>query len=591
MLEWEKRYYELAAANGDAGVKPVVGITASYGDGVSQLAEAYYESVRMAGGVPLILPATDNIGHIEEVLRKVDAFIFAGGGDINPLTLGEEPQARLGNINEKRDLQELVLMRRAMDKQMPVLGICRGIQVMAAATGGKLIQDLASHKAEKPEGMAMPLLKHSQQAARHIATHTVKIEGGTMLRDIFGTERLEVNSFHHQAVATVGKGMRIAAVSPDGVIEAIESTEHKSAIGVQWHPESFYVLADNRMLPLFRWLVGEAEEYRRARRIHEEVLTLDTHCDTPMFFDKDIDFSKRDDRILVDASKMRDGGLDAAIMAAYLPQGTRDEASLKAATRKADELLDGIERRIASVEGVGIASTPRELRELKAAGKLAVMRAIENGYAIGRDIGNVERFRKRGVVYMTLCHNGDNDLCDSAVRSTDEHGGLSPFGREVVGEMNRVGMMVDLSHGGRRSFYDALEVSRAPIVCSHSSCRALCDHPRNLDDEQMRSLAARGGVMQITLYPGFLRKDGEATILDAMAHLDHAVRVMGIDHVGLGTDFDGDGGVAGLASASELINYTRQLLRRQYGVEDIQRLWGGNFLRVMEEVQNMGANT
>jgi len=192
------------------------------------------------------------------------------------------------------------------------------------------------------------------------------------------------------------------------------------------------------------------------------------------------------------------------------------------------------------------------------------------------------------VVYMTLCHNGDNDICDSAARTNNEHGGLSAFGREVVREMNRVGMMVDLSHGGVRSFYDALELSTAPIVCSHASCRALCDHPRNLDDEQMKALAAKDGVMQVTLYPGFLRLDGEATILDAMAHLDHAVEVMGIDHVGLGSDFDGDGGVPGLASASEVINYTRQLLKRRYSVEQIQMLWGGNFLRVMEMVQRSG---
>ncbi|MBR3373934.1 MAG: dipeptidase, partial [Bacteroidaceae bacterium] len=313
-----------------------------------------------------------------------------------------------------------------------------------------------------------------------------------------------------------------------------------------------------------------------------------THCDTPMFFHEDIDFSRRDDRIQVDSSKMRDGGLDASIMVAYLPQRDRDEASLKAATAKANELLDGIEQRIASAPGVGLANTPADLRRLKAEGKLAIMRGIENGYAVGRDLSNVERFRRRGVVYMTLCHNGDNDICDSAARTNNEHGGLSAFGREVVREMNRVGMMVDLSHGGVRSFYDALELSTAPIVCSHASCRALCDHPRNLDDEQMKALAAKDGVMQVTLYPGFLRLDGEATILDAMAHLDHAVEVMGIDHVGLGSDFDGDGGVPGLASASEVINYTRQLLKRRYSVEQIQMLWGGNFLRVMEKVQRSG---
>jgi microsomal dipeptidase-like Zn-dependent dipeptidase len=185
---------------------------------------------------------------------------------------------------------------------------------------------------------------------------------------------------------------------------------------------------------------------------------------------------------------------------------------------------------------------------------------------------------------MTLCHNGDNDICDSA-RGSQTHGGLSAFGREVVREMNRLGIMVDLSHAAESSFYDALELSETPIVCSHSSCRALCDHPRNLTDDQMRALAQKGGVMQVTLYNGFLVKDGEATIEDAMRHLEHAIDVMGIDHVGLGTDFDGDGGIRGLASSSELLNFTRQLLARGYSEADIQKLWGGNFLRVMNDVQ------
>jgi microsomal dipeptidase-like Zn-dependent dipeptidase len=153
--------------------------------------------------------------------------------------------------------------------------------------------------------------------------------------------------------------------------------------------------------------------------------------------------------------------------------------------------------------------------------------------------------------------------------------------------MNRLGLMVDLSHAADKSFYDALTISRTPIVCSHSSARALCDHPRNLTDDMMRALARKGGVAQTTLYPGFLRSNGQATILDAIAHLEHAIQVMGIDHVGLGTDFDGDGGVSGLADASELINFTRQLLARRYSERDIQKIWGGNFLRVMTQVQQM----
>ncbi len=152
--------------------------------------------------------------------------------------------------------------------------------------------------------------------------------------------------------------------------------------------------------------------------------------------------------------------------------------------------------------------------------------------------------------------------------------------------MNRQGIMVDLSHASEQSFYDALEISKTPIVCSHSSCRALCDVPRNLSDDQLRALARKGGVVHVTLYPGFLRKEGEATIRDAVEHLNHAVTVVGIDHVGIGTDFDGDGGVIGLAHSSEMINFTLTLLKNKYSERDIQKIWGGNWLRVMAQVQN-----
>ena len=218
------------------------------------------------------------------------------------------------------------------------------------------------------------------------------------------------------------------------------------------------------------------------------------------------------------------------------------------------------------------------------------MLGIENGLALEHHIENVEHFARRGIVYITLCHNGDNDLCDSA-RGMQTHGGMSQFGAEVIREMNRLGIMVDLSHAHEKSFYEALEISATPIVCSHSSCRALCDHPRNLTDDQMRLLASKGGVMQVTLYPGFLRSEGTATIVDAMKHLEHAIEVMGIDCVGLGTDFDGDGGVCGLADSSEMINFTRQLLRRKFNERDIQKIWGGNWLRVMTRVQSLRQNT
>ena len=268
-------------------------------------------------------------------------------------------------------------------------------------------------------------------------------------------------------------------------------------------------------------------------------------------------------------------------MVAYLPQPTENPTAF------ADSIFDQIEVIVSqNSDYVRIASTPRDLWMNKHQGLKSIMLGIENGIAIDSKLENLQHFVDRGIVYMTLCHNGDNDICDSA-RGNSTHQGVSDFGRQVIAEMNRLGIMVDLSHASEKSFYDALELSEQPIVCSHSSCRALCDHPRNLTDEQMRALAAKGGVMQVTMYNGFLVKDGEATVMDGLRHLEHAIEVMGIDHVGIGTDFDGDGGVRGIANASELLNFTRMLLSRQYSEQDIEKIWGGNFLRVMSQVQSV----
>ena len=355
-------------------------------------------------------------------------------------------------------------------------------------------------------------------------------------------------------------------------------------------------LASNRQIPTLligqenpdiQELIREATLFKEAKSLHNRILTLDSHCDTPMFFDQQINFASRDPKILVDLHKMTEGHLDATIMVAYLEQQGLTDEDLLAATAKADRILNEIEAMVAkSSQFVNIAYTPADLYRLKAERKKAIMLGIENGYAIGKDLQNVERFRNRGVVYMTLCHNGNNQLCGSC-RFNDEGLGVNAFGEEVIHEMNRVGMMVDISHAGDQTFYDALDISTKPIVASHSSSRALCNHPRNLTDDQLRALAAKGGVAQVTLYNGFLKEEGQATLQNAINHLNHMVDVMGIEHVGIGTDFDGDGGIIGCASASELINFTRCLLKERYSEEDIRRIWGGNFLRVMEEVQKV----
>ena len=561
----------------EAERQPVIGITGNYDDLSCKLGQGYYKSVVAAGGVPVVIPPVADKAVLVNTLSHIDALILSGGGDINPLFVGEEPSPRLRGINQERDLPELMLTRLAYNRQIPILGICRGIQVLAAALGGKVAQDITINAN----------VKHSQDADRSELTHSVKVQQGSTLFNIYGQEKLLVNSFHHQAVKDPGDKFRVVAKSTDGIVEAMESNEYKSILGVQWHPECF-----EEGLPLFRWLVDEAKAFRRANAVHDRVLTLDTHCDTPMFFPQGIHFDQRDSKILVDLHKMTEGRQDATIMVAYLPQpkigetfSSKVDFDVPGPVEYADLIFDKIEEIVdKNRKYISIARTPGDLYEDKRHGRKSIMLGIENGLALNGQLQNLQHFAQRGIVYMTLCHNGDNDLCDSA-RGCNTHGGLSRFGEQVLREMNRLGIMVDLSHAAEKSFYDALALSTTPIVCSHSSCRALCDHPRNLTDEQMRALAAKGGVMQITVYAGFLRKEGEATILDVMAHLEHAIKVMGIDHVGLGTDFDGDGGVRGLADSSELINFTRQLLARNYSDRDIQKIWGGNFLRVMAQVQ------
>ena len=560
--------------------RPIIGITGNYGEKGCELASGYYQSVLEAGGTPFVIPPyDDNEESLLNTVLQLDGLVLSGGGDINPLLLGQEPIPELHSICPQRDEMELRLVKEAFNHQIPMLGICRGIQTLVAGLEGELYQDLNSQYKEAS------LIKHNQDLPREYASHSVNIERDSLLNEVMGDETIAVNSFHHQAVKSPGPHLRISARAMDGVIEAVESNEYKSIIGVQWHPECFILRGDRSMMPLFDWLINEASSFKEAKRIHNRILTLDSHCDTPMFFNQGIHFDQRDPKILVDLHKMAEGHLDSTIMAAYLPQGNRDPESSLAATAKANRILTQIEEMVASnCTQVDIAYTPEDLYRLKDQGKRAIMLGVENGYAIGKDLTQVEHFRKRGVVYMTLCHNGDNDICDSA-RGNNEHGGVSHFGAQVISEMNRLGMMVDLSHASEKSFYDALEISKTPIVCSHSCARALCDHPRNLKDDQLKALTQRDGVAQLTCYHGFLHSEGEATILDMVEHLNHMVNVMGVEHVGIGTDFDGDGGVRGFASASEVINFTRRLLRERYSEDDLRLIWGGNFLRVMKEIQ------
>lgn len=621
----ESHLREVYATYPESGHRPVIGITANYVDGDATLRDRYYSQVVRAGGIPVIIPPVDDKDVIVNTLDHIDALLLTGGGDHNPLWFGQEPSPLLHSINATRDLPELLITRLAFNRQIPMLGICRGLQTLALALGGGVAQDISEleHEAvpsEATEGTVgeagaalvqrgvVRTIKHSQDADRSLATHSVSLSPQSMLASIYATDGKEVNtlcvnSFHHQAVSHGGPRFKATAWAPDGVIEALESTEMKPILGVQWHPEW---LGDDG-LPLFRWLVEQANLFWKAKKVHERTLTLDTHCDTPMFFPQGVQFGQRDDRILYDLHKMTDGRQDAVIMAAYLPQPKMGEqfsqkvdiagiirhnpelASLGtqlSPAQYADMIFDKLEHIVAHYSDyISIARTPADLYEDKRMGRHSIMFGIENGLALNHDLAYVRHFAQRGVVYITLCHNGDNDICDSA-RGCNTHNGVSSFGEKVIRRMNEEGIMVDLSHAAEKSFYDALDISSTPIVCSHSNSRALCDVPRNLTDDQMRALAQKGGVAHITLYHGFLRADTpEATILDAIDHLEHAIQVMGIDHVGIGTDFDGDGTVRGCADASELINFTRHLLKRRYSERDIAKIWGGNWLRVMAQVQ------
>ena len=554
----------------EAQSRPLIGISANTADIDLTLRRVYCDQVVRAGGVPVVLPPVDDAEVLINMLEEIDGLVLTGGADYNPLWYGEQPEKELHTINPTRDLPELLLTRLAFNRQIPILGTCRGLQTMAIALGGSLVQDLKTP------------LKHNQDAPRSEATHSVTITEDSTLYGLYGQETF-VNSFHHQAVKDCGLHLHVVATATDGVIEAVESTEQKALMGVQWHPEWM----GDEGLKLFEWLTQRSREFKAAKALHREILTLDSHCDTPMFFPQGVHFEQRDPKVLYDLHKMTDGKQDAVTMVAYLPQHPKPGELPEGMSprRYADSIFDQIEAIVAhESDYVALAKTPQQLYENKAMGKKSIMLGIENGLAIEDDIRNIAHFAQRGIVYITLCHNGDNAICDSA-RGTQTHGGVSAFGEQVIGEMNRLGVMVDLSHGAETSFFDALSISQTPFVCSHSNCKALCDVPRNLTDAQLKALAQAGGVAQITLYHGFLRKEGEADIRDAMAHLNHAIDVMGIDHVGLGTDFDGDGGIKGLADASELINFTTALLRQRFSKADIKKIWGENWLRVMRQVQ------
>ena len=345
--------------------------------------------------------------------------------------------------------------------------------------------------------------------------------------------------------------------------------------------------------------ITEQQIIRKAKVIHKKALTLDTHVDIPgaQYATEALDPGIDNPRLKCDLVKMNKGGVDGVFLAVFVGQKKRDTEGYKNAYESAMVKFEAIHRLTEKMypQRCKLATSPGDVERIAKTGKRVVMIGIENGFAIGKDVSNVERFYNLGARYITLSHNGHNDICDSCNPRKKlgdkkaEHNGLSEFGEKVVAEMNRLGMIADVSHISVKSFYDLIKVSKAPIIASHSGCRALADHPRNLDDEQLKALARKGGVIQIVALGGFLKLGSPppADVKIYVDHIDHAVEVAGIEHVGIGSDFDGGGGIAGFNDHSEALNVTIELVRRGYSEEDISKIWGANFLRVWREVEKV----
>lgn len=372
---------------------------------------------------------------------------------------------------------------------------------------------------------------------------------------------------------------------------------------------------------------------KKAERIHASILTVDTHCDTPMSFaDSDFDLGARHEEGCVDFPRMIEGGLNSEFFAVFIGQGPRNDSAFDNVHGEALRIFDAIQTNVGKNSDVAeIALSANDAYRLKKEGKIAAFIGLENGYPIGKKLSRVKQYYDLGARYITLTHTRNNDICDS---SNDpggpESNGLSMLGEQVVKEMNRLGMMVDVSHISDEAFYDVLKVTNAPVIASHSSCRALCGSPRNLTDDMLLALKENGGVIQICILSNYLKtpepnpeldtmlksirtKYGEytslpedskrmvraeyralqkkheklATVRDIVDHIDHAVQVIGIDFVGIGTDFDGGGGVEGCTSAAEMKNITIEMLRRGYSKNEIEKIWGGNIMRVMRKVEEI----
>ncbi|MCD8079936.1 MAG: gamma-glutamyl-gamma-aminobutyrate hydrolase family protein [Bacteroides sp.] len=573
----------LGLADGQAQKKPsapLIGISCSHPNHYSSVRRTYTESVLKAGGIPLLIPILEEEEALIRLVDLIDGIVLIGGGDIDPSYYGEEPVEEMGEIDDVRDVYDMTLIRLAAARNIPMLGICRGEQLINVAFGGSLYQDI-------PTQYPDTTVNHHQEEPSSEATHRVHLLPGSLFAEILGDTLICTNTHHHQAVKEVAPGFRATGWATDGIVEVIESAEERPIWGVQFHPEGHTYAGDTVMVKIFDFLIGKATTFHRAKEIHNRIFSIDSHTDTPLRFAEGLSLGSRE-KSQVNLPKMAEGRLDGQYLAAWVAQKGRDKKSTQQAVARVDELIDHIYREVElNREHCVVATTPEELAVWKKAGKKAFYIGMENAYGIGKDLSNISRFRDRGVTYITLCHTRNNDVCDSSSDPKEEWGGLSPYGKKVIREMNHLGIMVDLSHASEKTFYDVMALSKVPVIASHSSAAALLPHDRNLTDDQLRALAANGGVAQLCLVDEFLHTDpAAASLSDAIDHLEHMIRVAGIEHVGIGSDFDGGGGVKGCNGNNDLIQITVQLLERGYDEEDIAAIWGGNFLRVMKTVQD-----
>ena len=331
-------------------------------------------------------------------------------------------------------------------------------------------------------------------------------------------------------------------------------------------------------------------------KIETQIITIDTHDDiNTMYFTDSLNYTMDTDTKL-NLPKMIAGGLDVAWLVVYTAQGELNDEGYAAAMENAIDKFDAIDRLVNKYapDQIELALTSNDVRKIHAKGKKVAMIGVENAYPMGLDTSNVRKFWEKGARYVSLSHNGHSQFSDSNTGEFDDtslYNGLSNLGKEVVGLLNYYGLMIDISHPSKEAIKQMIEISKAPVIASHSSARALRDHPRNLDDEQLLLIKGNGGVIQTTALGSFLtdRKDPPPNISDFMDHIDYMVEKIGIDHVGISSDFDGGGGIVGWNDASETMNVTEALRDRGYNDSEIAKLWGGNLLRVLDEVQAVAA--